>query len=160
MGEEALHSKRSFEQFAAEHGAKIRARHADNVSFGAKELTDDLNAKNQSVNYSGAGARHQSGVAERVIQMVTRWARAMLLHSALHWPDHADLSLWPFALECTVCLWSNAPNKEPFMAPLELFSSSEFDSYDHLQRAHVWGCPAHALDPKLQDGKKLPKWSP
>jgi hypothetical protein len=25
---------------------------------------------------------------------------------------------------------------------------------------HVWGCPVYVLDPKLQDGKKLPKWNP
>jgi len=25
---------------------------------------------------------------------------------------------------------------------------------------HVFGCPVYVLDPKLQDGKKLPKWSP
>ena len=24
----------------------------------------------------------------------------------------------------------------------------------------VWGCPAHALQPTLQDGKKLSKWKP
>eukprot|EP00956_Cyclotella_meneghiniana_P015936 scaffold24808_cov102-Cyclotella_meneghiniana.AAC.1 len=26
-------------------------------------------------------------------------------------------------------------------------------------RTHVWGCPVYVLDPKLQDGKKLPKWN-
>ena len=25
---------------------------------------------------------------------------------------------------------------------------------------HVWGCPCYVLDPKLQDGHKLPKWKP
>ena len=30
----------------------------------------------------------------------------------------------------------------------------------HLQCLHGWGCPNFVLDPKLQDGKKLPKWSP
>ena len=25
---------------------------------------------------------------------------------------------------------------------------------------HVWGCPTFVFDPRLQDGKKLPKWSP
>ena len=27
-----------------------------------------------------------------------------------------------------------------------------------LRNEHTWGCPAYVLDPKLQDGKKLPKW--
>jgi hypothetical protein len=109
--------------------------------------------------YSGTGAHHQNGVAERAIQTVTSWARAMLLHAVLHWPDQADLSLWPFALEYAVYLWNNIPRKDSLLVPLELFASSKFDSYDHLHRAHVWGCPVYVLDPKLQDGKKLPKWS-
>ena len=25
---------------------------------------------------------------------------------------------------------------------------------------HVWGCPTYMLDPKLQDGKKIPQWKP
>jgi hypothetical protein len=32
---------------------------------------------------------------------------------------------------------------------------------DHsdLMRTHVWGCPVYVLEPKLQDGRKLPKWN-
>eukprot|EP00978_Attheya_sp_CCMP212_P032777 scaffold129482_cov68-Attheya_sp.AAC.1 len=32
---------------------------------------------------------------------------------------------------------------------------------DHMEllRAKVWGCPAYVLEPKLQDGKKIPKWN-
>jgi hypothetical protein len=30
--------------------------------------------------------------------------------------------------------------------------------YTDLQRSHVWGCPVYVLDPKLQDGKEIPKW--
>jgi hypothetical protein len=25
---------------------------------------------------------------------------------------------------------------------------------------HVWGCPLYFLDPKIQQGKKLPRWEP
>jgi hypothetical protein len=46
------------------------------------------------------------------------------------------------------------------MAPTELFTETKFSSYNHLERAHVWGCPVYVLDPMLQDGKKLPKWRP
>ena len=128
--------------------------------FGAQEFTADLARKHQTLTYSGTGAHHQNGVAERAIKTVTSWARAMLLFSVLHWPDEADLTLWPFALEYAVYLWNNMPDKESLMAPLEHFASSKFPSYNHLHRAHVWGCPVYVLDPKLQDGKKLPKWSP
>ena len=30
----------------------------------------------------------------------------------------------------------------------------------YLLRQHVWGCPVYVLDPRLQDGKKIPKWDP
>jgi hypothetical protein len=33
------------------------------------------------------------------------------------------------------------------------------EDFHHLQRSHVFGCPVFVLDPKLQDAKKLPKWS-
>ena len=157
---ETLRAKHAFERFAAEHGVTIKAYRADNVPFAAKEFIADLEAKRQDVTYSGTGAHFQNGVAKRAIQTVTSWARAMLLHAVLHWPDQADLELWPFALEYAVYLWNNLPNKESFLAPIEAFASTKFDSYDHLHRTHVFGCPVYVLDPKLQDGKKLPKWSP
>ena len=33
-------------------------------------------------------------------------------------------------------------------------------NYAELQTCKVWGCPAYVLDPRIQDGKKLPKWQP
>jgi len=157
---DTLRTKRAFERFAAECGVSIKAYRADNVPFAAEEFVADLDAKGQTIDYSGTGAHHQNGVAERAIQTVTRWARAMLMHAVIHWPDQADLELWPFALEYAVYLWNNLPNPESLMAPIELFASSKFTSYEHLHRMHVFGCPTYVLDPKLQDGKKLPKWSP
>jgi len=29
-----------------------------------------------------------------------------------------------------------------------------------LKDLHVWGCPVFVLDPKLQQGQKLPRWEP
>ena len=46
------------------------------------------------------------------------------------------------------------------MSPLEIFSGTKADSYARLQRTHVWGSPVYVLDPKLQDGKKIPKFNP
>jgi hypothetical protein len=83
-----------------------------------------------------------------------------MLHAIIMWPDQADLALWPFALDHAVFLWNNLPQRESKMAPIELFSGQKLTSYDHLQRLHVWGCPVYVLDPKLQDGKKIPKWQP
>jgi hypothetical protein len=157
---ETLQSKKFFEQFALTSGVKIKSYWADNVPFDNEDFRSNIQRNNQTIDFSGVGAHHQNGVAERAIQTITSWARTMMLHSIIMWPDQADLALWPFALDHAVYLWNNMPQRESRMSPLELFTGQKFPSYDHLQRLHVWGCPVYVLDPKLQDGKKIPKWQP
>jgi hypothetical protein len=41
---------------------------------------------------------------------------------------------------------------------MELITKQKVDHSD-LVRSHVWGCPAYVLEPKLQNGQKLPKWN-
>ena len=41
---------------------------------------------------------------------------------------------------------------------MELITKQKEDHLD-LLRSHVWGCPAYVLEPKLQNGQKLPKWN-
>ena len=43
---------------------------------------------------------------------------------------------------------------------MNCFSGVRHDLGPILRNAHVWGCPVHVLDPKIQDGKKLPRWQP
>jgi Reverse transcriptase (RNA-dependent DNA polymerase) len=157
---ETLRSKKQFENYADQFGVKIQRYRADNVPFSSAAFLQNVKDNNQSIDFSGTGAHHQNGVAERSIQTVTRWARAMLLHAVIMWPDRADLSLWPFAMEHAIYLWNNMPKQDSRTAPLEIFTRTRFPSYEHLRRLHVWGCPAYVLDPKLQDGKQLPKWHP
>jgi hypothetical protein len=157
---ETLRSKKAFEQFSGLVGVTLKQFHANNVPFNSKEFWRNLELNGQPIVFSGTGAHHQNGVAERAIQTVTRWARAMLLHSILMWPDQANLSLWPFALDHAVYLWNNIPNEPSSLAPIKLFTRTCFTHYTHLRCLHVWGCPVYVLDPKLQDGHKIPKWSP
>ena len=158
---ETIEAKLQFERFAQDHGVTVKSYLADNAPFGNTKFVDAVKHAGQSLSFSGVGAHHQNGVAERGVRTVTSWARTMMLHAVLHWPEHAhDLSLWPFALNHAVWMWNNLPKRGSFMAPLELFSGTVFPTLDHLHRSHVWGCPVYVLDPKIQDGKKLPKWSP
>ena len=46
------------------------------------------------------------------------------------------------------------------MTPHEIFSQTLEPTFNTLKRAHVWGCTAYVLEPTIQDGQKLPKWSP
>jgi hypothetical protein len=73
-----------------------------------------------------------------------------MLHSIIHWPDSADLELWPFAVDHTVYLLNTLPRKDTFLLPNELYTKIHTVDYTHLQRSQVWGCPVYVLDPKLQ----------
>jgi hypothetical protein len=84
----------------------------------------------------------------------------MLLHMSLHWPKQADLELWPFALEHTAYVCNHLPCSDTRLAPQEIYTSSLFVSYDHLDSLHTFGCPVYVLHPRLQDGHKVPKWQP
>jgi hypothetical protein len=114
----------------------------------------------QEIDFSGVGAHHQNGVAERGIRTVTEWSRTMLLHAMLHWPDEVSLDLWPFALDHAIYLWNHLPREDTGLSPIEMYTGQVFVNYDFLLSVQVFGCPAYVLDPKLQDGKKLPKWVP
>jgi hypothetical protein len=78
----------------------------------------------------------------------------MMLHAAIHWPEEADLTLWPFALDYAVHLYNRMPGRQSGIAPVEVFCGTSLDCRI-LRNAHVWGCPAYVLDPTLQDGRRF-----
>jgi hypothetical protein len=82
-----------------------------------------------------------------------------MLHLALSWPEHADPKFWPQAINYATWVFNNLPNIESGLSPNKLWSSMRQND-DILWRAHVFGCPVYVLDAALQDGKKIPKWSP
>ena len=90
---ETIKTKRKFENFAKECGVKVLVYRADNQPFASDEFKEEISKNNQTITFSGVGAHHQNGVAERAIGTVTRLARAMLLHHVIMWPDCADLKL-------------------------------------------------------------------
>ena len=153
-----LVGKQLLERDAHHLGIKLQHFVSDNGVFTSTLFRDDLDRKNQSLHLSGVGAHHQNGVAERSIKTVTALARAMLIHSALTWPDANDISLWPFCIQHAAFIYNNTPGRDG-LCPDERWSGSK-SSYDHMRSLHPWGCPAYVLHPTLQDGKKLPKWTP
>ena len=158
---ETVQAKNAFEKTARECGVSIRKYHADNFPFDAAEFQESLATAGQTLDKSGVGAHHQNGVAERAIKTVTSWARAMMLNALIHWPDREVTTLWPFALQHAVWIWNHLPKTDIRLSPMELFSNSKDpDNHSSLQRLHVWGCPVFVLDPRLQDGHKIPKWQP
>ena len=83
----------------------------------------------------------------------------MMLHSAIHWPDVADASLWPMAVQHAVFLHNHMPNQTTGLAPVDVFTKSRWQQHK-FHDLHVWGCPVYVLDKTIADGRKLPRWKP
>ena len=146
---ETLKCKSRLENIADGYGVQIKKYRSDNGIFTSNSWKQDCEMKHQTQEFSGVGAQHQNAVAERSIQTLSNWARAMMIHMALHWPNQADVSLWPFAMTQAAHVWNHMPKGETHLAPIEIFSGAKLSSYDCLKQLHVWGCPVYVLDPKL-----------
>jgi hypothetical protein len=72
--------------------------------------------------------------------------------------DEYDTRLWPFALQYAAWLYNYTP-KSNNLAPIEIFTHL-LTNCEFLRRAKVFGCPVYVLEPRLQDGKKIPKLEP
>jgi hypothetical protein len=158
--ESTIESKHLCESKFDEFGVQIHQFHADNHPFRSKVWVADCAVQQQlPTSHSGVGAHHQV-LAERQIQTTFNWSRANLLHFVLHWPQMAKNceNLWPYAVDYAVYMHNHLPIREMRMSPVEKFTGTVFSNYNHLIRAHTFGCPVYVLDPRLQDSKKIPKW--
>ena len=154
-----LVGKRLLERDARDVGVTIKRYHADNGIFASAEFKADCELKEQRLTFSASNSHHQNGVAERYIGTISRMARAMLIHQALLWPRRHNVNLWPMAMDYAVWIWNNLPMDDG-LSPEEKWTSTKVANYDHLRRAHVFGCPCYVLNPKLVEGHKIPKWDP
>jgi hypothetical protein len=155
-----LESKEQFESLCRDHGVVALEYLSDNgTSFTSQAYRDHLLAFSQTSKFAGVGAHHHNGVAERAIQTIMSIARTMMLHSAIHWPDVSDASLWPLAVDHATRLFNLMPNPDTGLSPHDLFTKSRWRQSD-FQNFHVWGSPVYVLDKTISDGKKLPRWKP
>lgn len=111
----------------------------------------------QKLTFSGVGAHHQNGRAEKRIRDLQDLARTSLIQANRMWSDAISAHLWPYALRHA----NDSINKTHFkgkdLTPIELFSGS--DVIPNITQSHPFGCPAYALDGIVQSGQKAPKWS-
>jgi hypothetical protein len=84
-------------------------------------------------------------------------ARAMILHACLHWKNGIDSSLWPMAATYAAHVYNHIPKDG--ICPADICTGSTVPRH-RLIDLHVWGCPVYVLDPKIQQGQKLPRWQP
>ena len=156
---ERVNSKYKFEHYCDNQGVKITEYVGNNNPFHSSKWKMDCANQNQTCSLSGVGAHHHQNYAKQNIQTIFNMAQAMLLHFAIYWPQEAKADLWPFTVDHVIYIWNNLPNSTTQISPFEHFTGTLASNHHHPQRLHVFGCPVYVLDPKLQDGKKLPKWS-
>ena len=158
-GTETVQAKIRFEREAAAAGVHVKDYCSDNGIYPSKEFAAELISKGQGIRHSGVGAHHHNGVAENAIKITVRTARTMMIFAALRWPEHNDRDLWPLALSHAVHLHNELPSSTSRLTPHEVWTKSK-SSFSALVNAHPWGCPVYVLQPRLQDGGKVPKWEP
>ena len=155
---EAIRAKREFESEMASMGITVVKYHTDNGVFTAAAFQDELAKMEQGLTLSGVGAHHQNAVAERAIGTVVTVARTMMLHAKLRWPKAVTTRLWPMAMKYAQHLINHVPNTNN-RCPMDLILQTMVPRHV-LRNTHVWGAPTYVLDPRLQDGHKIPKFDP
>ena len=155
---EAIRAKREFEAEMASKGVTVISYHTDNGVFTAAAFQDELSKLEQGLSLSGVGAHHQNAVAERAIGTVTGIARTIMLHAKIRWPKQVTTKLWPMAMKQAQFLVNHVPDLNN-VCPMDLMLKTMVPRHQ-LRHVHVWGAPCFVLDPKLQDGHKIPKFDP
>jgi hypothetical protein len=126
-------------------------------TFNAHKFVAHIHETQQMMIFCRTSAHHQNGVAERAIQTISNMARAMILHASMHWKDGIDASRWPMAVNHSIHIYNNTPDKG--VTPADIFTGSTVPRH-RLLDLHVWGCPVYVLDPQMQHRRKLPRWQP
>jgi hypothetical protein len=66
--------------------------------------------------------------------------------------------MWPFAVKLAVDIHNATPGPSG-LSPEEIFSRRKARQ-DRLANFHTFSCPVFVLEPRLQQGLKVPKWQP
>jgi hypothetical protein len=152
---ETLQATARFEALMKEYGITVSKYMFDNGSaFTSSEYKTKLAEQHQKSQQAGVGA-HSQNIAECAIQTISAMGRTIMIHAARHWPSTSDTCLWPMAVKQAEYIHNRFPTLETGLSPYELLTQSKFERMK-LMDLHVWGCPTYVLDPKIQDGKKLP----
>ena len=117
--------------------------------------------KNQkNIKFSGAGASHQNSTSERSIKTLVTMERAILINSALRYPeDTLSTDIWPMPMDYDLCIYNPIPDIKSSLSATEIWSRSIFEPVpETLSKCRVWGGLIYILEPKLHNpGAKIPK---
>jgi hypothetical protein len=156
--DETIKAKEAFEQFAAEHGVKVKHYHCDNGHFADNAFQQACHQNKQQLTFCGVNAHFQNGIAERAIRDLSESAQNELLHARQRWPAAVHTALWPYALRNAALMHNALPTLEDGSSRLELFGSIRVGS--KMAHNNTFACPVVALQNELAAGNLIPKWLP
>ena len=81
-----------------------------------------------------------------------------MLHAKMSWLSGISTKRWPMAMKHAQYLLNHLPTKNN-VCPLDLVLKTSVPQ-SNLWNLHIWEAPCFVLDPKLQDGHKIPKFEP
>ena len=97
---------------------------ANGSAFNSKSNAAHLSNFSQIQHFAGVGAHHHNAVAAKAIQTIMSVARTMMLHSAIHWPEVSDASLWPMADPYATYLYNKVSVPSTSLCPDAVFTNS------------------------------------
>ena len=110
----------------ADMGVTVQAYQADNIIFAARTFMNNIESGLQNIKFSGVGAQHQNGIAERTLQSILSKARTILIHAAIRWPSMLEMNLWPMAVDYAVYHHNHMPRPSVGMlAPVDLLCNTQ-----------------------------------
>ena len=153
-----MQSKQVMERYAQARDITIKAYHADNGIFKAKEWVQACHDACQQLTFAAVGAHHANGKAEHHIRELQELARTQLIHANHRWPNAITPNLWPYALRHANDCVNNTPNLQDAtkQSPHQLFTSTTV----MINKKHwrPFGCPVFVLEEQLQSGRLYQKW--
>jgi hypothetical protein len=125
----------------------------DNGTFKVNIFVAHNNQSQQLLRFGDTNAHHKNDVAEWAIQSISNLARAINLHSSMHWKDEIGASQWSMEVQYAVHVYNNTTKDGVF--PTDFFCGSTVP-WHCLLDLHVWRCHVYVIDPTIQGGHKLP----
>jgi hypothetical protein len=116
----------------------IKYYHADNGRLKDKLFMTSIEKNKQTISFTGVGAHHQNGVAEKRIEDFQRKATALLLHAQRRRPDAISIYLWPYALRAANDSRNSFPNKASLECPISRLSKT--DRVPKMRNQHRMPC--------------------
>jgi hypothetical protein len=140
---ETVKEKEAFKAYAKAHGVYIKHYHANHGRFQDNVFLKSIQENHQTISFSGLGAHHQNGIAEKRIRDLQRRATALLLHAKRRWPDAITSHLWTYAVRAANDGRNNAPTRNNDACPISKFCKTE--RVPAIEHQHHFGCPVSVL---------------